>query len=45
MATLAEFLRTEGQEFRAKVPERERKRQEWLQALERLYRQIEDWLQ
>jgi hypothetical protein len=42
--TLSEFLKDQAAIERAQVPERQRRRDEWVQAVERLLVQIEDWL-
>lgn len=44
MTTLAEFLEKQATQERAEAPERERKRAEWLAAVERLLQQMETWL-
>ena len=44
MANLADFLRDQEAQERAKAPERERQREEWLEAVECLLRQMETWL-
>ena len=44
MQTLADFLREQAEQEHAEAPERERKRADWLAAVERLLQQIETWL-
>lgn len=44
MPSLADFLKEQAQQLLAQAPERDRVRQEWVEAVERLIRQIEMWL-
>src|ERR1700722_5479510 len=44
MSNLAEFLKQQAERVRSATPERRQKREEWLQALERLFQQMEEWL-
>jgi hypothetical protein len=44
MTTLAEFLKQQAEKERADNPQREKKRREWIRAVERLIQQIEEWL-
>ncbi len=44
MSTLAEFLKEHGEKLRAGAPERAKRREEWVAAVERLVQQIEGWL-
>lgn len=44
MTTLADFLNEQAAQERAEAPERERKRDEWIQAIERLLQSMEEWI-
>jgi hypothetical protein len=43
MGPLAEYLKTEAEHLRAEAGKRGEAKAEWLMALERLYRQLEQW--
>jgi hypothetical protein len=44
MSILADFLKGRGEQHRAQEPTRRQVREEWVQAVDRLLKQIEGWL-
>lgn len=44
MSILADFLNEQAAKYRSEAPERERNRNEWVGAVERLIQQMEGWL-
>lgn len=44
MPSLTEFLNAQAEQLQAQAPERDKVRQEWVEAVERLIQQVETWL-